>query len=412
MASIITYNGIVDVLKDICTRHHMLNTFFLGKDWEIGNNQDVLYPMLQMYPSLARMPISSQGEYKTVEFDLNCKVVDLVNQSEINERDVQSDTLRIAQDIVNELNQHPYYVNSNASIIGDIQFDSLEEFEDDFAAGWAFTIRMRLININSYCGLPFAELDGYSANGPVSTGYSQSVQYLTCATVTGCSSLDIFVDNKIDEALTGITTDNFYTTGATFNNSTGIITFNRNDLLSAYTVNISTLSPDLSGYVTKSGSTMTGQLITPSISATTYLNLPTDIRVTGGTYSNGTTTFTNNTGGTFSVSGFSTGTSFTGGTVTGATNFTNGLTANTISATTISILTDPWVIELMNGRLATFYAPYAMKINTTTNILGSPTIAIFDDGASYSLTNTIAIGSKIDISGSTTGVTILNATIV
>lgn len=410
MANIITYNMVVDVLKDIATRHYQINTFFLGKDWEIGNNTDVLYPMLQMYPSLARMPISSQGEYKTVEFDLNCKVVDLVSQSEINERDVQSDTLRIAQDIVNELNQHPYYINSNASIIGDIQFDSLEEFEDDFAAGWAFTIRMRLININSYCGLPFAELDGYSANGPVSTGYSQSVSYLTCATLTACTSLDTFVDNKIDEALTGITSDNFYTTGATLNGNT--IIFNRNDTLSAYTVDLSTLSPDLSGYVTQSGSTMTGALITPSISATTYLNLPTDIRVTGGTYTNGTAIFTNNTGGTFSVSGFSTSTggSFTGGTVTGATDFINGLTANTISATTISILTDLWTIELMDSRVATFYAPYSLKINSVTNILNAPTIVLFDDGVSYTLTNTIASGSKIIVSANTASVITLNGT--
>ena len=45
---------------------------------------------------------------------------------------------------------------------------------------------------------------------------------------------------------------------------------------------------------------------TNTISATTYENLPIDVRVTGGTYSSGTATFTNNTGGTFSVSGFST----------------------------------------------------------------------------------------------------------
>lgn len=98
--------------------------------------------------------------------------------------------------------------------------------------------------------------------------------------------------------------------------------------------------------VARTGDTMTGTLYAPSISATTitainYLGLPTDIRVTGGTYSSGTATFTNNTGGTFNVTGFSTGggTDFTGGTVTGATNFTGGLTANTISATTLTATT-------------------------------------------------------------------------
>jgi hypothetical protein len=85
--------------------------------------------------------------------------------------------------------------------------------------------------------------------------------------------------------------------------------------------------------------TFTNGLSASTFSATTYLNLPLDIRVTGGTYSTGTAVFTNNTGGTFSVTGFSTSTgggeTFTGGTVTGPTTFTNGLTANTISATTI-----------------------------------------------------------------------------
>ena len=107
-----------------------------------------------------------------------------------------------------------------------------------------------------------------------------------------------------------------------------------------------------------------------SVSATTYLNLPTDIRVTGATKSGNVATFTNNTGGTFTLTGLtdtfvtggtydtgsssitftnnsggtfsvtgitsSGGGSFTGGTVSGPTTFTNGLTANTISATTIT----------------------------------------------------------------------------
>ena len=59
--------------------------------------------------------------------------------------------------------------------------------------------------------------------------------------------------------------------------------------------------------------------------------------ITGGTYSNGVAVFTNNTGGTFSVSGFNTTNYFTGGTVTGATTFTNSLSANTVSATTLDV---------------------------------------------------------------------------
>ena len=61
--------------------------------------------------------------------------------------------------------------------------------------------------------------------------------------------------------------------------------------------------------LTVSGNTnIYGGLTANTISATTYYNLPIDIYTTGGTYSSGTTTFTNNTGGTFNISGYYTGT--------------------------------------------------------------------------------------------------------
>lgn len=91
----------------------------------------------------------------------------------------------------------------------------------------------------------------------------------------------------------------------------------------------------LSGGTVSGGTLFTAGLSANTISATTYLNLPTDIRVTGGTYSNNTFTYTNNTGGTFSVL-FNTVTGLTvngGLTVTGNTSL-QGLTATTISATT------------------------------------------------------------------------------
>lgn len=133
-----------------------------------------------------------------------------------------------------------------------------------------------------------------------------------------------------------------------------------------------------------------GNSVTAStIYATTYLNLPTDIRVTGGTYSAGTATFTNNTGGTFTVTGFSTSTatSFTGGTVTGATNFTGGLTANTISATTYVNLP---VSGLTQGS----------NITITNNGQGNYTISS-TGGGSGSFTGGTVSGATTFISGVT-----------
>ena len=107
-------------------------------------------------------------------------------------------------------------------------------------------------------------------------------------------------------------------TGLTYNNNTIFISDTNNV---TYSTSINNMT----------GLTINGALNSTTISATTYVGLPTDVRVTGGTYNAGTATFTNNTGGTFSVSGFSN--TFTGGTIAG------GLVAPSVSATTISATT-------------------------------------------------------------------------
>ena len=123
-------------------------------------------------------------------------------------------------------------------------------------------------------------------------------------------------------------------TGATYSNNNFTFTNNTGGTFSV-------LFNTVTGLTTNGNLTVTGTTSSGVISATTYQNLPLDIRVTGGTYSSGTATFTNNTGGTFTVTGFSTGGggTFTGGTVTGPTNFTGGLTANTISGGSIVVNT-------------------------------------------------------------------------
>ena len=136
MANIISYNDIIELLTDISRRHYQINTFFVGKDEELGNNGDLTYPVFQVYPEFAKMPINAYKEYKTLEFTLRCKVIDLTANDDSNLNDAHSDTLRIAQDIVNELNTHPFYVRSNVNMINDISFVSLEQFEDDITCGW------------------------------------------------------------------------------------------------------------------------------------------------------------------------------------------------------------------------------------------------------------------------------------
>jgi hypothetical protein len=69
-----------------------------------------------------------------------------------------------------------------------------------------------------------------------------------------------------------------------------------------------------------------------------------------------------------------------------------------------------YTIELIDVLTVDFYAPYNMKINTVSNVLNSPTTTIQDDGVAYTLTNTIASGSKVTITVNTAAVVNLNIT--
>jgi hypothetical protein len=71
-----------------------------------------------------------------------------------------------------------------------------------------------------------------------------------------------------------------------------------------------------------------------------------DTVVTGGTYSNGTAVFRNNTGGTFNVTGFSTGGGVdvfvTGGTYTAGTATFRNITGGTFNVTGFSTAISYW----------------------------------------------------------------------
>jgi len=150
---------------------------------------------------------------------------------------------------------------------------------------------------------------------------------LSGGTVTGET---IFQSGLTANTISATTYYNLPVSGLTEGNGISITGTNSNFTISY------TGSTGVSGdYLPLSGGTVTGDTIFQSgltattISATTYQNLPVS-GLTSGTNIG----LTNNNGNyTISFTG-TTGSNFTGGTLSGATIFTGGLSANTISATT------------------------------------------------------------------------------
>lgn len=162
---------------------------------------------------------------------------------------------------------------------------------------------------------------------PLSSGLGNTIDYNFASNVVG----DFFNQNTVENDVENMNIEGYFQskliTGTTNTKTwiggltTGFVT-NTDGFLENIVYGTDTQYVRGDGTIvefpTFSGGTFTGGTVTGStnftngltantISATTYNNLPIDIRVTGGTYSSGTAIFTNNTGGTFSVTGFSTG---------------------------------------------------------------------------------------------------------
>ena len=267
---------------------------------------------------------------------------------------------------------------------------------------------------NKNAKLTFAEMDS-------------NLYYLQSLGVSGItfSSSTLTLTNPTGGTKT-VTINDYYTTGATYSN--GLIYFNRNDQLSAYTVNISSLTGDANTFITavtytSSANTITltdntnssfsvyinsvsGLTVNGSLSATTLYgdgsNLTgistQDTFVTGGTYSNGSAIFTNNTGGTFNVSGFYTGGTdvfVTGGTYSLSTlTFTNntGGTFNVTGITTATNFSNTLFVD-PNGNDSTavkgdIFKPYANLYAAKSAATSGDTIYVFPGTWSYDNRNT------------------------
>lgn len=124
-------------------------------------------------------------------------------------------------------------------------------------------------------------------------------------------------------------------TGLTYNSSTGVLTLSETD------GNIITVSGFLTGITSSDVTTALGYIPYDSTNPNGYITGYTDTYVTGGTYSGGNLILTNNSGGSFIVTGFTSsggGSGVTGFTYNSANTFTIATTSGDLTSS-INIVT-------------------------------------------------------------------------
>jgi hypothetical protein len=237
--------------------------------------------------------------------------------------------------------------------------------------------------------------------------------FVTGGTYDNVLGIATFTNNtggtfNVSGLFTGAT--DIFVTGGTYNDNTFTFTNNTGGTFDVSFNSVTGLT--INGDLNVTGNTIVDGITANTISATTYENLPIDIRVTGGTYSLGTATFTNNTGGTFNVTGFYTGN--TDNYITGGTfdKNTETLTLTDVTGGTISIsgFSDVFVT---GGTFSGGSIVFTNNSGGTFNVSGISSFDTFVTGFSYSNnTFTISQNSGTSLTATINSVTGLTASTI
>jgi len=169
------YNNVIDTIWCISESHHQIKATTVGDIWEIDLEKNTLFPLCHINP------LNVIAGAKTLEFDLQILVCDLVEPHESNEQEVLSDTMQICTDLISEYKfgtllshnmgagntpagspQNPTHTGHHTSeqprrywlAESDI---TLEPFTERFAnavSGWVFNLRVVVQFEYQTCDIP------------------------------------------------------------------------------------------------------------------------------------------------------------------------------------------------------------------------------------------------------------------
>ncbi len=91
-------------------------------------------------------------------------LMDKIQKGDDNFEDTLSDTNYILATIVREMSQHPYYVDMNVSLSGDVVFDPATEATDDNVNGWIAQFTLKIPLRYGYCETPIEAISGWTSS--------------------------------------------------------------------------------------------------------------------------------------------------------------------------------------------------------------------------------------------------------
>jgi hypothetical protein len=358
------YIQLLQIIESFASEHKEIRRFkadFLEQLQNFGTDGES-YPILYVVPNASSFNINTYNDMNT--FTLNIYCVDLINEDRSNVNTILNTTNLVLNDL------HLFFKEAEIAgidLINTSNLTPLNNYMLDVTTGWFVTMTFE-VQSHSVCEIPFN-------NAPIIPTGECDIIYSRWATEEEIADLQEQIDNIVITGGSG-------TSGTSGVNGTSGIN-GTNGLNGTSGINGVNGTSGSSGYSGLNGT-----------SGSSGLN-----GVNGTSGSSGYSGL-NGTSGTSGVNGID----------ASGTSGTSGISGT--SGVSPTFTTAVYTIELMDIQVVTFYAPQDLKINSTTNIKNAPTITIKDDGVSYTLTNTIASGSAVEVTASIAGVTNLNVEFV
>lgn len=280
--NIISLNQVVDLFQSFSERHYFLNDFGFGPTSEIGTSRQMKFPYMwvtinengninpQNRTAIPELPFSVLFMDKT---NIQSNYLGINGDNSNNVQEVLSDMLQILQDFITEVQVD--WGNYGIMFQDTVAFYPATDETQDKVNGIVGQFSFKLKHSN--CILPTGDI--------VQTNLSPinpMTRYLTCETVTGCTTLQQYVAEQVAQGGSSIV-DFDYINNNTFrieDSNGGIFTAQMNDI-------------NVSGNITGTTYYGDGSNLTGIISTDTY--------VTGFTYNNNTFTISNNSGSIFNA---------------------------------------------------------------------------------------------------------------
>jgi hypothetical protein len=197
-----TLTSVIQRIKEIALAHQQVRSFqFVASMSEFSIDKSQLYPAIILQSSGGT--VSLEGSATTLNFRMF--LLDRLDHADRNRLDVQSDMIRIAQDILAQMNRGEY---SDWRVTRSANMELVVDSTDDYAAGVFIDVNVAIMYKQNVCAVP-TDLTSYGSDAEVELVVASGQSFIIRASNTGnrfritmTEQVDteegIFISEKID----------------------------------------------------------------------------------------------------------------------------------------------------------------------------------------------------------------------